>query len=145
MCQKIQWVVRRWTTWTVQSPRTQIFLSEKRHLSTLSPSVMIWNKKLPYKNRTQLCWLHPQPSTGIYIYIESGRSLKKQKMINAFKTFRTQSPALIFSMPLPPPPSGLGRKAFGVRFKQTTTLRSSESDSGHNMDKPEPNPTEKTR
>ncbi|PQQ10498.1 uncharacterized protein Pyn_08516 [Prunus yedoensis var. nudiflora] len=67
-----------------------------------------------------------------------------QKMINAFKTFRIQSPALIFSSPLPPPPPGLGRKASGVRFKQTTTLRSSESDSEHNMDKPEPNPTEKT-
>ncbi|XP_007202748.1 uncharacterized protein LOC18771123 isoform X1 [Prunus persica] len=66
------------------------------------------------------------------------------KMINAFKTFRTQSAALTFSTPLPPPP-GLGRKASGVRFKQTTTLRSSESDSEHNMDKPEPNPTEKTR
>ncbi|CAB4318023.1 unnamed protein product [Prunus armeniaca] len=67
-----------------------------------------------------------------------------QKMINAFKTFRTQSPALTFSAPLPPP-LGLGRKASWVRFKQTTTLRSSESDSEHNMDKPEPNPTEKTR
>lgn len=44
------------------------FSSQKSDTCPLLPSVMIWNKKLPYKNRTQLCWLHPQPSIGIYIY-----------------------------------------------------------------------------
>ncbi|KAM1238515.1 hypothetical protein ACFX1Q_039202 [Malus domestica] len=59
-----------------------------------------------------------------------------QKMITVIRLSRPQPPGLIFTPPLP---SNFGRKATGVRFKQSASVHISSENS--NMDKQQEEPT----